>query len=138
MVDSEPMNDRSETHTMAGLLSKALDLLKGRSFIEMLLMLILVAVGAGGYWIGNTVMPEQTKQIQEGYERINKENAERNTERMRYQEDKHAEAAKVYNEGLLRAIQAFESSSNQSSRREEMLMKAILDERDEAKQKERE
>lgn len=121
------INDHSETHTMAGVLAKLVDLLKGRSFVEILLALILTAIGVGAYWIGNTVMPNQTRQIQEGYERINKENADRNTERMKYQEDSHRKTFEA-------AAEAFKAAADQNSRRDELLLKALLEKREQDKE----
>lgn len=121
---------------MMGLFHKALDLLKGRSYVEMLLAIVIASILSGVYWVGNTVIPAQTRQIQEGYERINRDNAERNTERMKIQEDSHQETMRAAVDAFKSASQTFESTAQQSSKREETLMKVLLDERKEQKERE--
>lgn len=110
---------------MAGLLTKLVDLLKGRSYEQVLLSLILAAIGVCAYWIGTDVMPEQTRQIQEGYERINRENAERNTERMKYQEDSHRKAE-----------EANAAVTEKTLRQNETLIRALLEKTEATKERE--
>ena len=56
--------------TNSGVKAKVVEWLTGQSFNNILLLTILVAIGAGGKYCLDVVIPAHLKMIQNGYERI--------------------------------------------------------------------
>jgi len=54
--------------------------LTGQSFNNVLLLLILVAIGWGGKYAGTVAIPTHLKQIQDGYETIDSRHREERSE----------------------------------------------------------